>query len=547
MQLIMHVLEGPDAGKEYIFPAEGESGDESTNILVGRDDVECQAHWRLSRNDPTVSRAHLLLEIRPPNCYVQDNQSLNGVYLRRGNEAERRVSERESLQDGDRLRLGKTVVGFKIIAPVKTISYQATPQETVGLPEAGEKEQPETEPSTPVETPIAKPEAKKSAPGPEKESEWYCVRCGERLSVLPEIKELVRSLDFMCPRCREQVEAERRQAEERSRERYLCFECGSDLTPMAKSDERAAELKDVAIYLCSTCGDRVRSQKNVLGYWVIKKLGEGGMGQVFKGWHPETGRVVAIKQLLSNVSKEKHIVCRFQREISIMGTLQHPNVVRLYEAGMVNNLPVFISEFVPGGDLTQFLDDNGRPLLPPQEVVALIADGLVGLEYFHRQGYVHRDLKPENILLGKKDGQYIPKLADFGFARSYEKHGGTITRTGECAGTWMYMPPEQITSFKDVKPPTDIYAMGVTAYLLLSGYWPLPDFPTYAQVKNGRVGALSRTPVQMILHDRRVPLEERRSDLPRALCRAVNKAIAMKPEDRYPSAEEFRQALLASL
>ncbi|MGB9889942.1 MAG: protein kinase domain-containing protein [Anaerolineae bacterium] len=544
MKLTMRVLEGPEAGKEYIFPAEGESEEEATNILVGRNDVECQAHWRLSRDDPTVSRAHLMLEIRPPNCYVQDNQSLNGIYLRRGNEPERRVT-RERLQSGDRLRLGKTVVGFEIVVPLKPLKtqlYQPT-QDIEAAPAAPEQIPPASQPAAP---PVSKPFAE-TPPPEQKEPEWYCVRCGERLESLPERKELMRSLDFMCSRCQKEVEAERRQAEERSRERYLCCECGSDVTPMAKSDGRAAELKEVAIYLCSTCGNRARSQKNMLGYWVIKKLGEGGMGEVFKGWHPETGRVVAIKKLRYEVSKDEHLVRRFWREISVMGTFQHPNVVRLYEAGTVNELPVFISEFVPGGDLTQFLNDSGRPLLLPQEVVPLIADSLVGLEYFHRQGYVHRDLKPENILLDKKDGRRIPKIADFGLARSYEKHGGTITRTGEYAGTWMYMPPEQITDFKRVKPVSDVYAMGVTAYFLLSGYWPLPDFPTYAQVKNRRVGALSRTPVQMILHDRRVPIEERRPDLPRALCRAVNKAIAMKPEERYPSAEEFRQALLNSL
>jgi pSer/pThr/pTyr-binding forkhead associated (FHA) protein len=127
MKIVMRVVEGPDAGREFVFPAEGESGDEGTNILVGRDDVECQAHWRLSKEDTTVSRAHLLLEIRPPNCQVQDNGSLNGVYLRRGNELERRVVN-ELLQNGDCLRLGRTVVKFEISAgPVKTVYVEAHP------------------------------------------------------------------------------------------------------------------------------------------------------------------------------------------------------------------------------------------------------------------------------------------------------------------------------------------------------------------------------------------------------------------------------------
>jgi DNA-directed RNA polymerase subunit RPC12/RpoP len=544
MKLVMRVVEGPGDRREFVFPAEGESEGEATDILVGRDDVDCHAHWRLSKEDPTVSRAHLLLEIRPPNCQVQDNGSLNGVYLRRGDEPERRVVK-ELLQNGDRLRLGKTVVEFEIHVPLQ-------PVETVYVEEQPPAPEPKPATTPPLPEPLPAPTPVSPSRPPEKEPEWFCVRCGERLDKLPDLETLARSLDFMCPRCRKEVEAELRQAEERSRERYVCSECGQDVTEMAKSDGRAAALKDVALYLCPRCGNKAKekytkSPKQIVGYWVLKSLGSGGVGEVLKGWHPQTGRIVAIKRMHSKVSTEERMVRRFRREIAIMETLSHPNVVRLYESGILDGVPVFVSEFVPGGDLTQFIGDEGRSLLPPTEIVSLIAESLVGLEYFHRQGYVHRDLKPENILLARKDGQRIPKIADFGFARSFEKHGGTVTRTGEFAGTWMYMPPEQITDFKHARPPLDVYAMGATTYVLLSGWWPLPDFPSFSAVQQGRLGILKRSIPQMILHDRRVPLEERRPDLPRALCRVVDKAIAMEARNRYQSAEEFRQALLKSI
>lgn len=548
MKIIMRVLEGPDAGKEYVFPAEGESGEEATNILVGRDDVECRARWRLSPADRTVSRAHFVLEVRPPNCYVQDNQSVYGVFLLRGSEPPRRVAQ-ESLQTGDRLRLGQqTVVGFEIQAPVKTVFYSAAPQETIVVEPfkaevaVGDVQRPAppvvTEPKTaPLEKPPVEP------PDPE----LICVRCARRMERLPEMKPLMEILDFMCPSCRETVQNERRLAEERSRVRYLCSECGKDVTDMARSDGRAEGWRDAAVYLCSTCGNRMRQQRQVLGYWIIKRLGEGGVGEVFKVWHPGTGRLAALKRMRPVAKSDDRMVLRFQREIVIMQDLRHPNIVQLYEGGRDGDFPVFVSEFVPGGDFTQFVSDQGRPLLSPDKVVALITESLLGLSHCHSKGYVHRDLKPENLLLKPLDGRRVPKVADFGFARSYEKHGGTVTRTGEYGGTWMYMPPEQIIDFRRVRPQADIYAMGVTTYFLLSGYWPLPDFPTYAQIRSGRVAALPRTPVMMILHDRRVPLEERRSDLPRSLCEAVNKAIAMRPEDRYQTAEEFRQALLRSM
>jgi len=538
MKIVMRIVEGPDAGKEFLFPAEGESGDEATDILVGRDDVNCHAHWRLSKEDPTVSRAHMLLEIRPPFCQVQDNGSTNGIYLRRGNETERRVVK-ELLQNGDRLRLGRTVVEFAISAPVqpvKTVYIGEPPLSSGPAPVSTLRTEPPLA-SSPVSPP----------PPTEKEPEWFCVRCGEQLDKLPELGLLSRGLDFMCQRCRREVEAELREAEERSRERYTCSECGRDVTEMARRDGRAVELRDVAIYLCTHCGEQSRKNEQIAGYWVLKKLGEGGAGQVFKGWHPETGRVVAIKKMLSKISTDERMVRRFQREIAIMATLTHPNVVRLYESTVLDGVPIFVSEFVPGGDLTQFISREGQSLLSPEEIVLLLADSLFGLEYFHRQGYVHRDLKPENILLGTRNGRRVPKVADFGFARSFEKHGGTVTRTGEFAGTWMYMPPEQIIDFKRAKPPVDIYAMGATAYVLLSGWWPLPEFPSFWRVKQGGNILIARSLPQMVLHDPRVPLEERRPDLPRALCHAVNRAIAIKPEDRYPTAEEFRQALLKAL
>lgn len=592
MKIIMRVVKGPEVGKEFVFPAEGESGDEPTNILVGRDDVECRARWRLSKDDRTVSRAHLMLEVRPPNCYVQDNGSLSKVFLIRGNAKPKEIKH-EVLQDGDRLQLGATIVEFQIVTaePTKTVLYQGEPlappaqattpvstpvaqppaekqprskvkrqsrkkdvpvaqQQVESVSPGAEVKQPSATPATPPSTPVTAPTpivAKVEPPDPE----WYCIRCGERFDQLPPLGSPIRHLDFMCTRCRSVVEEEIRLAEARSRERYACLKCGKDVTAMAKSDGRAAELHNAAVYLCAECGNSAKQNEKILGYWMIKKLGEGGIGEVYKVWDPQTGRLGAAKRLRPIVQmlddKERRTLRRFHREIAINGDLRHPNVVRLYAVGEYRNSPVFVSEFVPGGDLLQFIDDNGRPLLPPSEVVRLIAASLEGLEYCHRKGYVHRDLKPENILLDKRNGATIPKIADFGFARSYEKYSGNSITTDGYAGTLMYMPPEQITDFRYLKPPADIYAMGVTIYFLLTGYWPLPDFPTHAQIKSGRVERLKRTPQHMILHDRRVPLEERRADLPRALCRVVNKAIAMKPEDRYQSAEEFRQALLQAL
>lgn len=558
MRIIMRVEGQPD--KEYHFPAPGESEEEATNLLVGRDDVDCQAHWRLGKDDLTVSRAHFILEVRPPNCYIQDNMSTNGLLLLREGEAPRRI-QHESLQHGDRVRVGRdTVLVFEIFAPQQTQvwtledfgeahSVQPAPKQQasdqVAAP-APKEETPSDEARSEKKPPAAAPSPKPEEPA---NVEWLCIRCGTTLEALPDIgKGSIVVTDFMCPTCRAVVEEERRLAEQaRAAERYLCSQCKKDISEMARSDGRAAELREVALYLCRSCAEKVLQSRQIGGWRLIKSLGKGGMGEVFKAWHPQTGRLAAVKLMLSQIKGDEVLRRRFLREISIMQELVHPNVVNLYEAGEEKGNPFFVSEFVAGGDFSQFVSQDGKPLLPPQEMVKLFAESLVGLHYFHQKGFIHRDLKPENILLDNRDGSRRPKVADFGFARSYEKHGGTITRSGEFAGTWMYMPPEQITDFKRARPPVDIYAMGVTLYYLLSGESPLPDFPPPWQVLSGKAVRLNRTPPQMILNDRRVPLEKRNPDLPRRLCQVVNKAIAMKPEDRFQSAEEFRLALLDAL
>ena len=274
-----------------------------------------------------------------------------------------------------------------------------------------------------------------------------------------------------------------------------------------------------------------------------------------------------------------------------MEDLRHPGLVRLIEARRQDENAFFVSEYVPDGNFEQFVSKEGQPLLAPVEAARLIADALDGLGFLHTRGYVHRDIKPRNILIRKTNGGMMPKLADFGLARSYERHGGTITKSGECAGTFMYMPPEQLLSFKESRPTVDVYAMGITLYYVLTASYPL-DFPAPHELKQGKrllrgclrnrtkslsfaVGAPSgrdtgrrigiapggrsykakprilkqalRDPVRMILEDPPRPTHERRPDLSTALCSVIDRAIAKESGERYPSVQEFQTALLRAI
>jgi serine/threonine-protein kinase len=580
MQFNLIVLEGSETGKIHSY-----SGNEADNILVGREDLESQAKIRLSSQDPYVSRSQFMLEFRPPNILLRDPLSANGTRISR-QESEWELVEETLLADGDLIKVGNTILRFELVVekPPLRIADQpeAQPEAYLGeslsgpivldlgsmelLPVAEQPEalasagleivQPPEQVSEPVE-PAAEPQQPFSPPKL-LDDERYCIRCNRKLEQAPAPDQQdIRDLDFMCMQCRLEVSAERREIEQArlkqpapaARLRILCEKCGKDITRLANQDGRAEDLAGVVSYLCEACADQqVRGTRQVIGdYLVLKELGRGGMGVVYRAWHQKSGRVVALKKILPAAQMEDNALQRFQREMSIMQDLKHTNLVRLIASGSEANTPYFVSELVSGGNLDQFISPQGQPLLPPAEICQVIVEALVGLEYLHQRGYVHRDIKPENILFERSDHQVLPKLVDFGLAKSYEKYGGTITRTGECAGTLMYMPPEQITQFKYCKPPVDIYAMGVTLYYLLTGYYSL-EFPSPREIqrRGGPIG-LRKDPVRMILDDAPIPVSKRRSDLPPAVCAVVDQATRKKAADRFPTAASFRQALLDAL
>lgn len=311
-----------------------------------------------------------------------------------------------------------------------------------------------------------------------------------------------------------------------------CLNCG-------RRDQAEASAPDeVMTYLCEDCREELKRQPQpVPGYETLKILGRGGMGCVMLARNQETGQAVAIKTLLPEVAVSDQALRRFMREIDVAAALQHPHIVQFIDRGTNNGVVYLITEFVEGSDAAKLADARGG-LLPYQEAVPIIAQSLDALAFAHSKGYIHRDIKDQNILVSGQWPNHNAKLTDFGLAKSFTQTGMSgVTMAGDVAGTFAYMPPEQIRDFRNVRPSSDIYAMGMTAYSLVTGNVALDINPRSNVAET--VKAIFEKPI--------ITVHQRNPQVPHALAQVIERALAKDPEHRWPTAEAFRQALLQSI
>ncbi|HKE58398.1 MAG TPA: FHA domain-containing serine/threonine-protein kinase [Pyrinomonadaceae bacterium] len=308
-----------------------------------------------------------------------------------------------------------------------------------------------------------------------------------------------------------------------------CLNCGRREQAQASApDERLT-------FLCEDCRIELkRSPQPVPGYDTVKLLGRGGMGCVMLGRDQRTGRAVAIKTLLPEFAVSDKAMRRFMREIDVAASLKHRNIVDFIDRGTHNGVVYLVTEFVDGADASKLAEENGGRLAY-QDAISIIAQALDALDYAHKQGYIHRDFKDQNILVSGTGPGMIAKLTDFGLAKSFTQSGMSgVTMAGEMAGTLAYMPPEQLRNFRDVKPQSDIYAVGMTAYSLLTGTLAL-------DLKRG--GSVNDT-IRAIFEQPAIPLRERAPNIPLQVCQVIDRALIKDPTQRWQSAMAMRTALL---
>jgi serine/threonine-protein kinase len=253
-------------------------------------------------------------------------------------------------------------------------------------------------------------------------------------------------------------------------------------------------------------------------YEILDEIGRGGWGIVLEGRHRELDRRVAIKQLPRAFGADPAVRDRFIAEARLVASLDHPHIVPAFDFVEHQGLYLIVMEFASGGTLWDRFFERG---LETDESVAITLAAAVGLHYAHERGVLHRDVKPENILFSESG---TAKIADFGIAKAIG--GGQRTATGTIMGTAAYMAPEQVTG-SELTPATDVYALGVVLYELLSGQLPFPEVTEpLAQLYQH-------------VHDAPRAFDAIGAEVPEPISAAVMRALAKEPDDRPESSEDF--------
>jgi predicted Ser/Thr protein kinase len=260
-------------------------------------------------------------------------------------------------------------------------------------------------------------------------------------------------------------------------------------------------------------------------YRVLELVGRGAMGVVYKGLDVNLDRQVAIKVISAEARNDPDFVERFRQEARLQGALNHPNVAMLFDYFVHDGTPVAVMEFIDGESLEQMIRRRGA--IPARECIPLFKQALRGVAAAHRAGIIHRDLKPSNLMVTRDDDV---KVMDFGIAKRQGAPGATKV-SSTSIGSPLYMAPEQILG-RAVDCRTDVYALGLTLYELVSGHRPFnPRGKAEYMVLNAHVNDLPEPPTVY------------RYGIPQPIVDAVMRALAKDPDARFQSADEFMSAL----
>jgi serine/threonine-protein kinase len=288
-------------------------------------------------------------------------------------------------------------------------------------------------------------------------------------------------------------------------------------------------------------------------YVLLERLGEGGVGHVYKAKHRHMQRLTAIKVIRKDLISDQEIVGRFYREIHAVSQLVHPNIILAYDAGPTGRTHFFAMEYVEGADFGKLIKQSGR--LPVDQACDYIRQAALGLDHIQERGLVHRDIKPTNLLVtalatqGELNTTVPPgvkglpwglvKILDLGLARLGDPVNGAAPGSpltmagGALRGTADYLSPEQAIDFHNADIRSDIYSLGCTFYFLLTAQTPFEG------------GTLAQ---KLMKHQREEPkpVEQIRPEVPKRVAQILQKMMAKRPKERFQIPAEIAEALVAA-
>ncbi|HLY75778.1 MAG TPA: FHA domain-containing serine/threonine-protein kinase, partial [Planctomycetota bacterium] len=254
------------------------------------------------------------------------------------------------------------------------------------------------------------------------------------------------------------------------------------------------------------------------GYRIIERVGRGGMGTVYKAEQVDLQRVVALKVISEEHTKDKDFVELFIHEARAAAKLNHPNIVQVYDVKRHNEYYYFSMEFVSGGSVQEIL--NKQKKISADQAVQMVLDAAKGLDYAHKKGIIHRDVKPDNLMLSETG---VIKIGDMGLARGLEEKVGPEEETS-VIGTPHYIAPEQVLG-RPADFRSDIYSLGATAYRMLAGVTPF-SAPSVRDLVNKKV------------REDAASIVEHSPEVPRPVADVVARMMSRDPDRRYQSMTE---------
>jgi serine/threonine-protein kinase len=274
----------------------------------------------------------------------------------------------------------------------------------------------------------------------------------------------------------------------------------------------------------AAAGGNGRKFSQLGDFRLLRRLGSGGMGNVYRARQLSRNRDVALKVLFRHLAAQPAFLKRFHREAELMSRLDHPNLLRGYEVGEDKGWHYFAMECVTGGSVQAWLTRLGK--FPVADAVHVVRACARALQYAHDLNLVHRDIKPDNILL---TGRGVVKVADLGLAKAQDD-ALSMTRTGTGAGTPLYMAPEQAVDAKNVDGRSDLYSLGCVFYALLTGRPPFQGNDLLELIQAKERGTFP-------------PVRRFTPEAPERLDFLLNKMLARRQDQRYQTAAELAEEL----